>query len=40
MDLHERYYTYFELVKPPFDNVPNPEMYFDLHGVLIMLFQK
>jgi type II secretory pathway predicted ATPase ExeA len=31
MDLQERYYTYWELVKPPFDNVPNPEMYFDLH---------
>jgi general secretion pathway protein A len=31
MDLQERYYTYWGLVKPPFDNVPDPEMYFDLH---------
>jgi type II secretory pathway predicted ATPase ExeA len=31
MDLQERYYTYWGLAKPPFDNVPDPEMYFDLH---------
>jgi type II secretory pathway predicted ATPase ExeA len=31
MNLQERYYTYWGLVKPPFDNVPDPEMYFDLH---------
>jgi type II secretory pathway predicted ATPase ExeA len=31
MDLQERYYIYWELVKSPFDNVPNQEMYFDLH---------
>ena len=31
MDLQERYYAYWGLAKPPFDNVPNPEMYFDLH---------
>jgi type II secretory pathway predicted ATPase ExeA len=31
MDPQERYYTYWGLTKPPFDNVPDPEMYFDLH---------
>jgi type II secretory pathway predicted ATPase ExeA len=31
MDLQERYYMYWGLAKPPFDNVPDPEMYFDLH---------
>jgi type II secretory pathway predicted ATPase ExeA len=31
MNLQERYYTYWGLAKPPFDNVPDPEMYFDLH---------
>jgi type II secretory pathway predicted ATPase ExeA len=31
MDLQERYYSYWGLAKPPFDNVPDPEMYFDLH---------
>jgi type II secretory pathway predicted ATPase ExeA len=31
MSLQERYYTHWGLIKPPFDNVPDPEMYFDLH---------
>jgi type II secretory pathway predicted ATPase ExeA len=31
MDLQEKYYAYWGLVKPPFDNTPEPEMYFDLH---------
>jgi type II secretory pathway predicted ATPase ExeA len=31
MDSHELYYKYWNLDKPPFDNVPDPEMYFDLH---------
>ena len=31
MSVQERYYTYWGLVKPPFDNVPDPEMYFNLH---------
>jgi general secretion pathway protein A len=31
MDVQERYYAYWGLTKPPFDNVPDPEMYFDLH---------
>jgi general secretion pathway protein A len=29
--MQERYYRYWGLAKPPFDNVPDPEMYFDLH---------
>jgi general secretion pathway protein A len=32
MDSQERYYEYWGLAKPPFDNVPDPEMYFDLHA--------
>jgi type II secretory pathway predicted ATPase ExeA len=32
MDSQERYYEYWGLAKPPFDNVPDPEMYFDLHS--------
>jgi type II secretory pathway predicted ATPase ExeA len=31
MSLQERYYTYWGILKPSFDNVPDPEMYFDLH---------
>jgi type II secretory pathway predicted ATPase ExeA len=31
MIIQERYYTYWELLKPPFENDPDPEMYFDLH---------
>jgi type II secretory pathway predicted ATPase ExeA len=31
METQERYYEYWGLSKPPFDNVPDPEMYFDLH---------
>jgi type II secretory pathway predicted ATPase ExeA len=31
MSLQERYYTYWGLSKSSFDNVPDPEMYFDLH---------
>ena len=31
MNLQERYYMYWGLVKPPSDNAPNPEMYFDFH---------
>jgi type II secretory pathway predicted ATPase ExeA len=31
METQERYYQYWALAKPPFDNVPDPEMYFDLH---------
>jgi type II secretory pathway predicted ATPase ExeA len=31
MDMQESYYGYWGLAKPPFDNVPDPEMYFDLH---------
>jgi general secretion pathway protein A len=31
METQERYYQYWGLTKPPFDNVPDPEMYFDLH---------
>jgi hypothetical protein len=31
MDPQEGYYTYWGLAKPPFDNVPDSEMYFDLH---------
>jgi type II secretory pathway predicted ATPase ExeA len=27
----EKYYEYWGLSKPPFDNVPDPEMYFDMH---------
>lgn len=27
----ENYYDYWGLTKPPFDNVPDPEMYFDMH---------
>jgi type II secretory pathway predicted ATPase ExeA len=26
----EKYYEYWRLTKPPFDNVPDPEMYFDM----------
>jgi MSHA biogenesis protein MshM len=32
MDSQERYDAYWGLTKPPFDNVPDPEMYFDLHA--------
>ena len=28
----EKYYEYWGLTKPPFDNVPDPEMYFDMHS--------
>jgi type II secretory pathway predicted ATPase ExeA len=28
----ENYYDYWDLTKPPFDNVPDPEMYFDMHA--------
>jgi general secretion pathway protein A len=31
MSLQERYYTYWGLSKSSFDNVPDPEMYFDLN---------
>jgi type II secretory pathway predicted ATPase ExeA len=31
MDLKPHYYAYWGLVKPPFDNVADPKMYFDLH---------
>ncbi|HXH10567.1 MAG TPA: AAA family ATPase [Alphaproteobacteria bacterium] len=31
METRERYYEYWGLSRPPFDNVPDPEMYFDLH---------
>jgi hypothetical protein len=31
MEMQGRYYEYWGLKKPPFDNVPDPEMYFDLH---------
>jgi general secretion pathway protein A len=27
----ENYYDYWGLTKPPFDNVPDPDMYFDMH---------
>ncbi len=27
-----KYYEYWGLTKPPFDNVPDPEMYFDMHS--------
>lgn len=27
----EKYFEYWGLTKPPFDNVPDPEMYFDMH---------
>lgn len=30
-ETQENYYTYWGLTKPPFDNVPDPEMYFDMH---------
>jgi type II secretory pathway predicted ATPase ExeA len=32
MDSQERYDVYWGLTKPPFDNVPDPDMYFDLHA--------
>jgi general secretion pathway protein A len=28
----DNYYGYWGLTKPPFDNVPDPEMYFDMHA--------
>jgi general secretion pathway protein A len=31
MPPQENYYGYWGLTKPPFDNVPDPEMYFDMH---------
>ena len=31
MPPQENYYDYWSLTKPPFDNVPDPEMYFDMH---------
>lgn len=27
----EKYFEYWGLTKPPFDNVPDPDMYFDMH---------
>jgi type II secretory pathway predicted ATPase ExeA len=32
MQPQENYYEYWGLTKPPFDNVPDPEMYFDMHA--------
>ena len=32
MSAREKYYEYWGLTKPPFDNVPDPEMYFDMHS--------
>jgi type II secretory pathway predicted ATPase ExeA len=32
MPSQENYYEYWGLTKPPFDNVPDPEMYFDMHA--------
>jgi len=32
MQSQENYYAYWSLTKPPFDNVPDPEMYFDMHA--------
>ncbi|GIX46533.1 MAG: hypothetical protein KatS3mg131_0744 [Candidatus Tectimicrobiota bacterium] len=31
MEPREKYYEYWGLHKPPFDNVPDPSMYFDMH---------
>jgi MSHA biogenesis protein MshM len=31
MPPQENYYDYWGLTKPPFDNAPDPEMYFDMH---------
>jgi type II secretory pathway predicted ATPase ExeA len=31
MHPQDNYYGYWGLTKPPFDNVPDPEMYFDMH---------
>jgi type II secretory pathway predicted ATPase ExeA len=31
MDLKPHYCAYWGLSKPPFDSVPDPKMYFDLH---------
>ena len=28
----EKYFEYWGLTKPPFDNVPDPDMYFDMHA--------
>ena len=32
MQPQENYYEYWGATKPPFDNVPDPEMYFDMHA--------
>lgn len=32
MQPQENYYEYWSVTKPPFDNVPDPEMYFDMHA--------
>jgi type II secretory pathway predicted ATPase ExeA len=32
MQPQENYYEYWGVTKPPFDNVPDPEMYFDMHA--------
>lgn len=34
MKPQETYCEYWRLTKPPFDNVPDPEMYFDMHSTV------